>query len=350
MVLLYYITTMSEVSSGEFTASIIGAGRVGEYHISAQERLGSDIVIYEPDAERAHGVVREHGGEITVARTLEEAVELADVVHVCTPHNLHAEGAMESIRQGKPAIVEKPLTIKLDEAVDVYRAARLADVPVMVGTSFRLTPPFMEVYKGLRAGKIGELISLETTYLHDMGRVTDGLGWRQSPDRGSFLYGGGSHAVDLNMWLADQPVTEVQARVSTKEVRPQYPGEEDFDLALGYEDGTTGRVWLSAAAPLPQHGADVKVYGSDGAYRAHNKNPVLDTYIDGEPDWRSEHIGLSYTIDDMSALFNAYVRGERQDFSPMPDIEDGLRVMMVLRALDEASRSGSVEKVPGLPA
>ena len=343
---MYTAYVMSE-QNGSFKASIIGAGAVGEYHINAQEQLGSEVVIFEPNNERAEAASRRHGG-LVLARTLEEAIELADVVHICTPHRYHAEGALASIALGKPTIIEKPLTIKLDESIDIYKAATGSEVPVIVGTSFRLTPPFLRIKEGLQKGDIGELISLETTYLHDMSRVQVGNDWRRSPDRGSFLYGGGSHAVDLNMWLAGQPVTEVQARIGGKKVRSSYPGDEDFDLSIGYSDGTTGRVWLSAAAPLPAHGADVKVYGTEGAYRAHNKNPNLGSYHDGDSGWTTEPVGLRHTINDMSAIFNAYIRGERLDFEPLPGVEEGLKVMVTLQTLEQAAESGYTERVPTL--
>ena len=342
-----YNVAMSETRSGKFTAAIIGAGAVGKYHINAQERLGSKIVIFEPNQDRAREIVQRYEG-LTVVPTLDDAIDRADVVHICTPHKYHAEGALAAIRQKKPTIVEKPLTINLDESVDIYRAAKENGTPVVVGTSFRLTPPFMDIWGGLQNGEIGELLSLETTYVHDMSRVSVGGDWRKSPDRGSFLFGGGSHAIDLSMWLANQPATEVQARIGNKKMRQDYPGDEDFDLSIGYEDGTTGRVWLSAAAPLPQHGADVKVYGTKGAYRAHNKYPKLESYRDGDPDWTSKPVGLTHTIDTMSEIVNAYIREERDSFDPLPGIEDGLKVMIVMHMLDIASRSGQIEKVPSL--
>jgi predicted dehydrogenase len=337
---------MLESRRGEFTAAIIGAGAVGEYHINAQERAGSRVLIYEPNKDRAQAVAQQHNG-LLIAHSLDEAIERADVVHVCTPHNMHTGPALKSIEQGKPVIIEKPLTVDLSEAVDIYRAAQATDVPVVVGTSFRLTPPFMEIKRGLDGGEIGGLLSLETTYLHDMRRakVPD---WKKASDRGSFLYGGGSHAVDLNMWVADQPVTEVQARIGRKQIESNYPGDNDFDLSLGYEDGTTGRVWVSAAVPLPRHGADLKVYGTKGAYRAHNKYPSLETYKIGDDDWKSRHVGLAHTIDIMSKWFNERVRGERESIDPLPGIEDGLKVMITLAMLDLASQSGDTVKVPSL--
>jgi predicted dehydrogenase len=337
-----------EDSQENFTAAIIGAGAVSEYHINGQLRAGSDVVIFEPNAERAAEVSEKFGG-LTIAQTLDEAIERADVVHICTPHMVHAEGAKASIGQDKPTVIEKPLTVKLSEAVDIYNAAQREDgpnVPVLVGTVFRLTPPFMTAYDRLHSGVAGELSSLYTSYVHDMSRVKAGNDWRSSPERGSFLYGGGSHAVDLNMWMANQRVTEVQATVSPRKVNPNFPGEEDFNLSLIYEDGTTGRAWVSSAAPQPRHGADVEVYATEATYKAHNKSPILKSFKKGDQDWTSEDIGLRWTMDEMALIFNAFIRGERKDFAPMPDIKEGLEVMIVLDALERAAKSGIREHVP----
>lgn len=200
--------------SEPLTAAIIGAGVVGGYHIKAQQELGSNIVVYDPNKACTDRVVGQYGG-LVVARTFEEAMELADVVHICTPPMLHMEGALASIEHGKPTIVEKPITHDLGEAVEIYKAADAADVPVLAGKHFRLTPPFMEINAGMRRGDIGDINSIESTYVHDMRKLKDGVGWRRTLGRNGFVYEGAAHPVDLNIWLANQPVTSVQAIIST---------------------------------------------------------------------------------------------------------------------------------------
>ena len=290
-------------------------------------------------------------GNVAVARTLEEAIEAADIVHICTPPMHHMQGALASIEQGKPTIIEKPLTHDLGEAVEIYKAAEASGVPVMVGKHFRLTPPFLEIKDGIQRGDIGPVTSIESTYVHDMRRLQAGTEWRQQLGRNGFVYEGAAHPVDLNIWLADQPVSSVQATIGEKKICPQYRWGEDHTFTLVYEDGTVGRVWSNASAPLPEHGASVGVYGSQGAYRAHNKYPVLQSYRDGDTDWEMTGTApVGQTIRPMAALFQAYVRGETDTLDPMPDIEEALKIMIVLGALEKAAQTGRTEDVPTLEA
>lgn len=332
--------------SEPLTAAIIGAGVVGGYHIKAQQELGSNIVVYDPNKACTDRVVGQYGG-LVVARTFEEAMELADVVHICTPPMLHMEGALASIEHGKPTIVEKPITHDLGEAVEIYKAADAADVPVLAGKHFRLTPPFMEINAGMRRGDIGDINSIESTYVHDMRKLKDGVGWRRTLGRNGFVYEGAAHPVDLNIWLANQPVTSVQAIISTRKICPEYGWGEDHAYSLVYEDGVVGRVWSSACSPTPKHGTNLAIHGSDGAYRAHNKYPSLDTFRSGDADWTTtETAPIGQTIRPMAELFHAFIRGEADNFDPMPNIKQALGVMIVLDTLEKAADSGRTERVP----
>jgi hypothetical protein len=93
------------------------------------------------------------------------------------------------------------------------------------------------------------------------------------------------------------------------------------------------------------------VYGDSGAYRAHNKYPQLDIYKDGEAetDWTTTPTApIGQTIRPMAELFHAYIRGERDDFGPMPDITESLGTMIVLNTLEKAAASGQTEEVPSM--
>jgi predicted dehydrogenase len=269
-VLLVLLTTAMATASNKkpFTATIIGAGRVGGYHTKGQLALGSKVIIYEPNAERAQIFTEQFEHKVSIAQTIEEAISAADVVHICTPPMYHLKTALISIAHGKPTIIEKPLAFKLEEAIEIYKATLKPDgPPVILATSFRIGPSPSGIYEGVANGGIGEIESLETSYVHDTKNLEAGATWRKRLEDTAFLYEGGTHAVDLNMWLANQAVIELQASVSRKKTRLEYRWDEDFAINLKYADGTVGRVWVNASAPLPRHGSEIAVYGATGAGR-----------------------------------------------------------------------------------
>ena len=334
-----------------FTAAIIGAGRVGGYHTKAQLALGSRVIIYEPDIARA-AAFKEQFDQVTIAQTLEEAINAADVVHICTPPMYHLATASVSISHRKPTIIEKPLAFTLDDALQIYRVSLEADnTPVILATSFRVGPSFPIIHGKVKEGAIGEINSLETSYVHDVKRLEEGVTWRKALGGTAFLYEGGSHGVDLNIWLAGQQVTEVQAMVSQKKTREEYNWDEDFAINLKYEDGLIGRVWVNASAPLPRHGSSVAVYGSDGAFRVHSKDSYYESYREGEAAWENHPIDVELTMktmDSMSLIFNEYIQGKRDNFYPMPSLKEGVRLMLVMDAIEKAIASGKTKRVSNL--
>lgn len=335
-----------------FTAAIIGAGRVGGYHAKAQLALGSRVVVYEPDHERAAAFKEQFAVEI--AQTLDQAIEMADVVHICTPPMFHRETAIASIQHNKPTIIEKPLAFTLDDALEIYKEwCKTKETPVILATSFRIGPAFPTIYSMIQDGNIGTLSSLETSYVHDVKHLEQGNTWRKSLKGSAFLYEGGSHGIDLNMWIANQPVKAVQAVVGEKKTRTEYKWDEDFAITLKYADGLLGRVWVSASAPMPRHGSTVAAYGESGALRVHSKEPYFESYHDGDSEWTKNPIDgelTMKTMDLMSQVFNDYINKKRPDFWPLPSLEDGMRLMMVMNTIEKAIKSGQTEAVPVLRA
>ena len=51
-----------------------------------------------------------------------------DVVHVCSPHGLHAAHAMEAVKRGIHVIIEKPMATEEAEAQALVAAAKDAGV------------------------------------------------------------------------------------------------------------------------------------------------------------------------------------------------------------------------------
>jgi predicted dehydrogenase len=345
---LYTDSVQKTSDSHEFTAAIIGAGRVGRYHAKGQLALGTRVVVYDPSQQSVQALLQEFP-DLVVVNSLAEALDMADVVHICTPPMYHLETALESIKRHKPTIVEKPLALNLKEGVEIYRAARDNEVPAILATSFRVGPAFPVIYDRVQGGDIGPITSIETSYVHDVKNLEDGNTWRKQLEGNAFLYEGGSHGVDLNMWMANQPVVELEAIVGSKKTREEYKWVEDFGINLRYQDGMLGRVWVSASAPLPRHGSHMAVYGSTGSYRVHSKEGYYESYYEGDSSWTKNSIDESLTMrtmDTMASIFNDYVQGKREDFKPMPDIADGIRLMIVMDAIEKSIASGKLERVP----
>ena len=93
-------------------AGIVGSGFAARFHVEALERVyGLDCQVagvYSPTAENRRRFASERGlGELAA---LEELIEAADVVHVCTPPSTHEPIACAALAAGRHVIIEKPYT------------------------------------------------------------------------------------------------------------------------------------------------------------------------------------------------------------------------------------------------
>ncbi len=93
-------------------AGIIGSGFAASFHVEALRRVyGVDVEIagvYSQTAKKREAFAREQ--EINVCGSLDEVLEISDVVHVCTPPVLHEPVAVKALEMNKYPIVEKPFT------------------------------------------------------------------------------------------------------------------------------------------------------------------------------------------------------------------------------------------------
>jgi len=95
---------------------VVGAGKMGAHHARVFSRARGAVLagVLDVDARAAEKVARDHGAP--VLRTLDEAIERADLVVVATPTALHFAHARPALLAGRAVLVEKPIASSSAEA------------------------------------------------------------------------------------------------------------------------------------------------------------------------------------------------------------------------------------------
>ncbi|MEC0090654.1 Gfo/Idh/MocA family protein [Paenibacillus macquariensis] len=200
-------------------AAIIGCGTIFPLHAKALANLqGVELLaVADNDLSKAEQKGLELGCSATDDyRTIVERDDI-DVVHLCTPHHLHAEMAIELLKAGKHVLTEKPLAANLDSARRMLEAAANSKGQLGVVFQNRYNDPSVHIKQTIESGELGRLICLK-------GVVTwhrDEVYYRSSNWRGRWATEGGGvlmnqtiHTLDLLQWFGGNIAT-VQGSVTT---------------------------------------------------------------------------------------------------------------------------------------
>ncbi|MCR6483962.1 Gfo/Idh/MocA family oxidoreductase [Amycolatopsis sp. OK19-0408] len=136
--------------------------------------------------------------------------ERIDVVVVCTPDHTHADYVVAALRAGCDVVTEKPMTTDVDGARRILAARRETGRAVRVAFNYRYNPVHRRVRALLAEDAIGEIGSVEFSWLLDTAHGADYFRrWhRDKANSGGLLVHKSGHHFDLvNWWLGSGPET-----------------------------------------------------------------------------------------------------------------------------------------------
>ncbi|MYK76832.1 MAG: inositol 2-dehydrogenase, partial [Acidimicrobiaceae bacterium] len=139
---------------------LLGCGRIGSMHAELLSRRvpGTDLVaVYDVFEDAAAGVAEAFGARH--ASSAAELIESSDVdaVAICSSTDTHMDLLAEVAAAGKPAFVEKPLSLDLAEVDRGIAAAAEAQIAVQVGFNRRFDAAHRHVRDRVAAGDVGDV-------------------------------------------------------------------------------------------------------------------------------------------------------------------------------------------------
>jgi predicted dehydrogenase len=200
--------------------ALAGAGHRAQMYVDAITGAHRDraelVAIVEPNPVRAdYYVDRVTAAGFPAPRTagpedLERVIREENVerVIICARDDLHAELIVRSLETGADVVVEKPLTIDAESAARIEDAVERTGRKVVLTFNYRYSPRNSALRKLLQDGEIGEITSIDFTWVLDTNHGADYFRrWhRQKAHSGGLLVHKSSHHFDLvNWWLRSEP-------------------------------------------------------------------------------------------------------------------------------------------------
>ncbi len=197
--------------------------------------------------------------------------ERIDYVTIVTPNHEHYGPARAALEAGFAVLCEKPLTITLEESLELVRIQREKGVPFIVAYTYTGLPMVMLAREMVQNGEIGEVRKVEAWYPQGWlaGRTEDEgvqqAQWRVDPTRsGASGCGGdiGTHAYEFVRFVAGLSAVQVQARLKTfVEGRAL---DDDFTVLARLDNGGVATITASQVTIGSQNDNGFRVIGTKG--------------------------------------------------------------------------------------
>jgi predicted dehydrogenase len=124
---------------------VFGAGHLGKFHLNNWKEIeGVELVgFYDPSERTAKAVIEKYGLKRYI--NPEELMALIDAADVVAPTNFHFDLCKLAVRMGKHVFVEKPMCNTMDEANELVKLVREANIKLQVGHVERFNPAYLAV-------------------------------------------------------------------------------------------------------------------------------------------------------------------------------------------------------------
>ena len=127
-----------------------------------------------------------------------------DAVYVSLPNSLHHEWTLKALSAGKHVLCEKPVAANRAQAEEMFSAARRHDRVLVEAFMYRAHPLTHAVVETVRAGGIGELKLVRTSFCYRTTRIDGNI--RFDPAlAGGALMDIGCYCTSFALLLAAQP-------------------------------------------------------------------------------------------------------------------------------------------------
>lgn len=208
------------------------------------------------------------------------ASEKIDFVSIVTPNFAHFAPAMAALDKGINVVIEKPITVSLDEAKQLKKKVQETGLVLCLTHTYTGYPMVKEARNLVKNGAIGKVRKVYVSYHQGwLSRLSEREGnaqaaWRTDPKKSgkSGVMGDiGTHAFNLSEYITGLQVTELCADLNI--VVQGRALDDDGAVILKYNNGATGVLTATQIAAGEENNLSIKVYGENGGLEWHQQEP-----------------------------------------------------------------------------
>jgi len=261
----------------------------------------------------------------------------------------HRHAIEIAAQYGVSAMVEKPLTISLDDALAIRRTARHYHIHVLVNYETTWYASNKGAYDEAESGRLG---AIRRVVVHDghqgpkeIGVGPEFLSWLTDPAQNGAgaLYDFGCYGVDLMTWLMHGETPLTVTAVVNHDKPETYPRvDDDATIVLTYPKA---QAVIQASWNWPFSRKDMEVYGANGYAITVGADQLLLRHEHDTSEKLSIAAPLSAPRDSSLNYLGAVLRGQLEPKGDQTALDTNIVVMQVLDAARESARTGKTVRL-----
>jgi glucose-fructose oxidoreductase len=328
----------------------------GFLHAFPQQNDVELVAIVDPDAAlRAKYEQEFHLDHGLFFSGLDEAVAAKhpQALLVYTPIGEHRSVIEEAAAKGLDVMVEKPLTLSLDDALAIRKAAREHHIQVLVNYETTWYASNRAVYEMVQQDKLGDLRKVVVHDGHqgpaEIGVQPEFLKWLTDPaeNGAGALYDFGCYGADLITWLMHGEAPLSVTAVAQTDKPDKYPRvDDDATIVLKYPHT---QAVLMPSWTWPFSRKDTEVYGTKGYAVAANATVVRTRFNEKTLEETTTAPPLTPPEDTSLHYLAAVVRGELKPKDDLTALDTNVVVVQILDAARDSARTGRTVELKRLP-
>lgn len=243
---------------------------------SNRQRSRDGGIALDMDPERVYGSYREMFRK--EAKLPDD--QKMDFITIVTPTNMHYPIAMASFDAGYHVLCDVPMTMTLDEAVNLAKKLDATGRLLCLTHAYTAYPMVVEARALVQKGRLGVVRRVVVQYPQGWlatRQETSGNKqaiWRTDPKRAGAsccVSELGSHCENLVNFITGLRISAVCADMTT--FVAGRPLEDDANLLLQFDGGARGVMWTSQVALGESNGLSLRLYGDTGSLQWCQQTP-----------------------------------------------------------------------------
>lgn len=317
----------------KLTIGIIGAGRIGQLHVT--NALKSNKIVLKAIADLYIDHLSESNFAQDVPIITQNPEDIfndpeIDAVFICSSTDTHVDFIKKAACSKKHIFCEKPISLNVEETKETLEVVKASGVKFQIGFNRRYDKHYKAACEAVRDGKIGNAHLVKITSRDP-----------ETPPESYIKKSGGMfmdmtiHDFDMIRYLASKEIKDITVKASSL-IDEKFVRNDDVDTAViivTFEDGTLGVIDNSRQAA---YGYDqrIEVFGNKGVVTVGNEKPTNVTISTKEAvvSDNPKYFFLERYNDAFIEEINSFVAAVLEDLPILSTIDDGFKAQLLATA------------------